>query len=122
MEGREAKHIFLKQLSENTTYQRRWAEIFKHELIMTIWLPEQGVELSGHKAKNEAYIPARVFDDPSYCYCGLLKAYPNDPKCTLCSDTIMTLVDESVKDGKILAQLKTRIWNALHSFNIAQHN
>lgn len=24
MEGREAKHIFLKKISQNTTYQRRW--------------------------------------------------------------------------------------------------
>ena len=30
MEGREAKHIALKKLSENTTFQRQWPEIFKH--------------------------------------------------------------------------------------------
>ena len=42
MEGREAKHIALKKLSENTTFQRQWPEIFKHEFVMLIWLPEQG--------------------------------------------------------------------------------
>ena len=52
MEGREAKHIFLKKLSENTTYQRRWAEIFKHEFIMLIWLPEQGVTVSDTKSNQ----------------------------------------------------------------------
>ena len=39
MEGREAKHIALQKLSVNTTYQKRWHEIFRHELIMLIWLP-----------------------------------------------------------------------------------
>ncbi len=56
MEGREAKHIFLKKLSQNTIYQRRWLEIFKHEYIMLVWLPEHGYELSGNKSHNEAYI------------------------------------------------------------------
>ena len=41
MEGREAKHIALQKLSANTTYQNRWAEIFRHEFIMLLWLPEQ---------------------------------------------------------------------------------
>ena len=36
MEGREAKHIFLKKLGENTTYQNRWVEIFRHEYVMLI--------------------------------------------------------------------------------------
>lgn len=30
MEGREAKQIFLKKLSENATYQGRWHDIFKY--------------------------------------------------------------------------------------------
>lgn len=36
MEGREAKHVALKRLSVNTTYQNRWQEIFRHESIMLI--------------------------------------------------------------------------------------
>ena len=36
MEGREAKHIALQKLSANTTYQNRWAEIFRHEFIVTL--------------------------------------------------------------------------------------
>ncbi len=62
MEGREAKHI---KLSENTTYQRRWHDIFKHE-FMLIWLPEQGFKHSDSSCQNMAYIPSRVLDkDPS---------------------------------------------------------
>ena len=61
MEGREAKHIFLKKLSENTTYQNRWVEIFRHEYVMLIWLPQQGFQQPEAACKNVAYIPERVF-------------------------------------------------------------
>ena len=44
MEGREAKHIFLKKLSENSSFQRQWYDIFKHEFVMSIWLPEKGFD------------------------------------------------------------------------------
>jgi len=40
MEGREAKHIFLNKLNENTIYQNRWVEIFRHEYVMLFWLPQ----------------------------------------------------------------------------------
>lgn len=105
MEGREAKHIFLKKLSENTTYQNRWMEIFRHEFVMLIWLPQQGFQQPGTKCKNEAYIPERVFSDPSYCYCGLLKASPDDAKCFFCGDTVMKFIEQTVKEGKIAPQL-----------------
>ena len=107
MEGREAKHIFLKKLSENTRYQNRWMEIFRHEYIMLIWLPQQGSQQPGTKGKNEAYIPSRVFSDPSYCYCGLLKASPEDDKCIFCGDPAMKLIKKSAKEYKIVPQLLT---------------
>lgn len=106
MEGREAKHIFLKRLSENTSYQRRWVDIFRHEFIMMVWLPEQGFIPSENKAQNAAYIPSRVFDDPAYCYCGLQKACSTDEKCTFCSDPVMRLIEKSVQEGKIAPGLK----------------
>ena len=82
MKGREAKHIFLKKLSENTTYQNRWVEIFRHKHVMLIWLPQHGFQQPEVASKNVAYIPERVFSDPSYCYCGLLKASSEDAKCS----------------------------------------
>ena len=106
IEGHEAKHIFVKKLSENTlTYQNRWLEIFGHEFIMLFWLPQQGFQQPGTKCKNEAYIPQRVFNDPGYCYCGLLKASLGDDKCTFCGDAVMKHIDQSVKEGKIAPQL-----------------
>ena len=83
MEEREAKHIFLKKkLSEYTTYQIRWVEIIRDEYVMLIWLPRHGFQQSEAASNNVAYIPERVFSDPSYCYCGLqLKASPEDAKC-----------------------------------------
>ena len=106
MEGREAKHIFLKKLSENTTYQRRWLEILKHGFIMLVWLPENGFRHSDSNCHNEAYIPHRVVEDPSYCYCGLLKANSSDAKCTFCCDPVMRLIEQSVRRGKIVSALK----------------
>ena len=57
MEGREAKHVALKRLSVNTTYQNRWQEIFRHEFIMLIWLPEQGHEPCSYEPRKSVYIP-----------------------------------------------------------------
>ena len=105
MEGQEAKHIFPKKLSENTTYQNRWVEIIRHEYVTLIWLPQHGFQQPEAASKNVAYIPERVFSDPSYCYCGLLKASPEDAKCFFCGHPIMKLIEQSVKDGKIAPQL-----------------
>lgn len=104
MEGREAKHIALKKLSENTFYKRRWYEIFKHEFVMLVWLPEQGFNLSTYK-HTAVYIPDRVFSDPRFCYCNLEKASPTDQKCTFCGDPIMKFIQQSVEQGKVLPQL-----------------
>ena len=80
-------------------------EIFRHEYVMLIWLPQQGFQQPEAACKNVAYIPERVFSDPSYCYCGLLKACPEDAKCCFCGDPIIKLIEHSVKDGKIAPQL-----------------
>ena len=104
MEGREAKHIALKKLSENTTFQRRWPEIFKHEFVMLIWLPEQGFQLNTYK-HNAVYIPARIFENSGYCYCNLEKADPAESKCTFCSDPLMNVIQNSIDQGKVLSQM-----------------
>lgn len=104
MEGREAKHIALKKLSENTFYKRRWYEIFKHEFVMLVWLPEQGFNLSTYK-HTAVYIPDRVFSDPRFCYCNLEKASPTDEKCAFCGDPIMKFIQQSVELGKVLPQM-----------------
>ena len=104
MEGREAKHIALKKLSENTFHKRHWYEIFKHEFVMLVWLPEQGFNLSTYK-HTAVYIPDRVFSDPRFCYCNLEKASPTDDKCTFCGDPIMKFIQQSVEQGKVLPQL-----------------
>lgn len=81
MEGREAKHIFLKKLSENSSFQRQWHDIFKHEFIMSIWLPEKGFDTFLYKPSKDVYIPSRALDNNNYCYCGLVKADPTDANC-----------------------------------------
>ena len=105
MEGREAKHVALQRLSFNTTYQKRWQEVFRHEFIMLIWLPEQGHEPCSYTPSKSVYIPPRVFDDPLCCYCGLQKADQTDSGCSFCTDPLLTLIHESVGQGKILPGL-----------------
>lgn len=115
MEGREAKHIALQKLSANTTYQHRWAEIFRHEFIMLVWLPEQHHEPCPYTPSKDVYIPPRVFNDSNYCYCGLHKADPTEGSCCLCSDHLMTLIHKSAKEGKIVAGIvKCRIVKCSH--------
>ena len=58
----------------------------------------------GLLVKN-VYIPQRVFNDSNYCYCGLHKADPADQSCCLCGDHLMTLINKSVKEEKIVARL-----------------
>ena len=98
MEGREAKHIALQKLNVNTTYQHRWAEIFRYEFIMSIWLPEQHHEPCSYTPRKN------VFNDNNYCYCGLHKADTIDKGCCFCSDHLMTLIHK-VKEGKIVTGL-----------------
>ena len=105
MEGREAKHVALQRLSFNTTYQKRWQEVFRHEFIMLIWLPEQGHEPCSYTPSKSVYIPPSVFDDPLRCYCGLQKADQTDSGCSFCTDPLLTLIHESVGQGKILSGL-----------------
>ena len=77
MEGREAKHIVLKKLSENSSSKNQWFEIFQHEFVMLISLPENGFTTCQYKASKGVYIPKR---DNSYCSCGLQKAQIADDK------------------------------------------
>ena len=72
VEGREAKHIALQKLSANTTYQHRWAEIFRHEFIMLVSLPEHHHEPCSYSTSEDNYIPQRVFNDSNFCYLLLL--------------------------------------------------
>ena len=94
-------HVELLHLKNNA-----WQFFFIFFLfIMFIWLPQQGFQQPGTKCKNEAYIPSRVFSDPLYCYCGLLKTSSDDVKCMFCGDLVMTLIDKCVKEGKVYPQL-----------------
>ena len=56
-----------KKLSENSLFQRQLYDIFKHEFVMSIWLPEKGFL---YKPSKDVYIPTGVFDNDNYCNCG----------------------------------------------------
>ena len=59
-------------------------------------MPQAKVFTYPHRA------PRWVFDDSSYCYCGLQKADLTDTNAVTISDNIVSLIHESVKQGKIL--------------------
>lgn len=83
MEGREAKHIALKKLSENTFYNRGWYEIFKHEFVMLVWLPEQGFNHSTYTCTSILLYTSQTgcfLTQGSAGYCSLVKASPTDEK------------------------------------------
>ena len=82
MEGREAKHIALQHLGNNTSYQNCWQEIFRHEFIMLIWLPEHGHKPCSNTPYTSNYIPHRALTDPVYCYCVLEKASSDHEHCS----------------------------------------
>lgn len=103
MEGREAKHIVLKKLSENSSSKNQWFDIFQHEFVMLIWLPENGFTTCQYKASKDVYIPKR---DNSYCSCGLQKARIEDDKCCICGDMLTNLIEQSVQMGKCHPQLR----------------
>ena len=106
--GREGgkTYCFEKNLRKNAFYKRCWYEIFKHEFVMLVWLPEQGFNLRPYK-HTAVCIPNRVFSDSRFCYCNLEKLVPSptDEKCTFCGDPIMKLIQQSVEQGKVLPQI-----------------
>lgn len=103
MEGREAKHIVLKKLPEKSSSKNQWFDIFQHEFVMLIWLPENGFTTCQYKASKAVYIPKR---DNSYCSCGLQKAQIEDDKCCICGDRLTNLIEQSIQMGKCHPQLR----------------
>ena len=109
MQGREAKHIKLKQYLQNTCSSRKhqqWWTVMRHEYVSLIWLRQKdpcSIVYSGGKDKeSDSYIPIRVSKKKdNYCYCGEAKGNPDDDKCHICSSNIMKLVEKSVKEGKV---------------------
>lgn len=105
MEGRESKHVSISRYSENTHFNNRWEQIFRHEYISLLWLRHRGINKSTPVISSGLkYIPTRV-SQPGFCYCGFDKD-PNDNKCYYCSHQIRTDILECNKQGKLLDKLK----------------
>ena len=72
MEGREAKHITLAKFTNNTQFNNRWDQVFRHEYISLLWLRENGCDETVYKHTSGVYIPKRCFTH-DVCHCGLPK-------------------------------------------------
>lgn len=80
MEPREQKHQKIKKYAENTTHQKKWELIFRHEFIQLIYLKEKGYDELNYNRKGKCYIPK--FVQGSCEHCGL----PLDQTvCGICS-------------------------------------
>lgn len=102
MQGREAKHQRLAALSKNTTYKRRWHQIFRHEYMCLVWLRQQNPHNDNYCKSKFKYVPARCITD-SFCYSGL----PKDgmKECQICSSDITKEIRKSVEGGCITKQM-----------------
>jgi hypothetical protein len=99
MEGREAKHVFIAKYSQNTLYQHWWQQIFRHEYVTLLWLRSRGYNISKPTNSNATYIPKKVFNDPSVCYCGLSKLASVN-RCRFCNHSLREKIKNSVLHGK----------------------
>ena len=99
MEGREAKHVFIAKYSQNTLYQHRWQQIFRHEYVTLLWLRSRGYNISKPTNSNATYIPKKVFNDPSVCYCGLSKLASVN-RCRFCNHSLREKIKNSVLHSK----------------------
>lgn len=99
MEGREAKHVFIRKYSNNTVYQQRWQQIFMHEFVTLIWLRSRGLNIPDTVNTKVTYIPNKVFTDNTVCYCGLTKLSSAN-KCYFCSHSLRQAIETSVLQGK----------------------
>ena len=98
MEGREAKHLSVKRYSQNTNFNGRWLQIFRHEYVHLIWLRERGYEVGETYKRKEVYVPQGV-TECEICYCGLPK--DGEGRCVYCSHPYRENIESSVRLGKI---------------------
>ena len=95
MKGREQKHQAISKYANNTTYQNRWQQIFRHEYIHLIHLRENGFDKLRYNKKHAPYIPQVEIDQHCRdCCLALLSG-----SCELCSSDIMKRVLEVISSN-----------------------
>ena len=111
MQGREAKHLRLREYTKKATVLNRWNMAFRHEYMSTIWLNENDPSCSNIKMSVEEFtqkefqnhIPKIFTNSEVYCYCGITKT---DGNCAYCTHTLRADIESSCKKGKIEQALK----------------
>lgn len=94
MEGREAKHQAIARYAQNSTFNTRWQQVFRHEFVSLIWLQERGHNSTNTPSSKETYIPNRV-SEPNFCYCGMPAA---NTRCKYCSHNFRSDIAKSVTE------------------------
>ena len=91
VEGREQTHQMIHKYSANSTYQDRWASIFRHEHIQLVYLRENGFDVSKYQKRGATYLPKI---EEGYCSCSLKKVSGN---CDLCNDLVMQSIVSEIE-------------------------
>ena len=109
MQGREAKHVKLKNYVNNTCNVRkelRWSIVFRHEFVSLLWLREADPCYTSTKSKLVSYIPKKVQNgDCLTCNCGLSKSAA-EQGCKLCTSGVMSMIKQSMEGGKVTDALR----------------
>ena len=99
MQGREAKHVKIKQYAEHSLPANRWDLVFRHEFVTTLYLRQQDPHAAMYKSNKVSYIPKRVECD-DFCYCGLPK-HAEQVQCNFCCDPLRLAIHKSCESGKL---------------------
>jgi len=92
IEGREQKHQKIAKYAENTTFQNRWPQIFRHEYIQLIFLRENGYDTIKYLKRESSYIPNRNEKSCPKC----LLDMELDSICLLCDTSYMKNIEKKL--------------------------
>ena len=98
MQGREAKHISIRNFAKHSTLANRWDMVFRHEFVSCVWLQEHDPMSIHYKHVCVKYVPERI-NQQEFCFSGFMKD-PQAEKCKFCSHPLFTQVQTSVENGE----------------------
>ena len=112
-QGREAKHLSLREYINHSTWNNRWVMAFRHEEMHLLWLRKADphgfgtpVGATHHKTKEcNKYIPTKYLESKEICFCGLSKS-TEAPCCKFCSHPLRHLIHTSCLMGSVYGDLR----------------
>ena len=109
-QGREAKHLRLKEYTHHSTWRNRWVSAFQHEEMHLIWLRNADPKGFGTPMTKKDHVTRECKKHlpnvgDGNCICGLVKAI-NKPVCKFCTHPLRALIHTSCLCGSVYGDLK----------------